>query len=153
MATKLLLYSVLLVIFYQNPTQESDVGIFLTTEQRKNCQNVRFTRNKKIKVCTPSNPIIISEDFVSVTDIINDEARSISYFNLKFSQRGYDKIKGVISQFAGIELVLIVDNTVVGFIKNTDQIVNKSLQIDGPLHSDEVTWVYERLQKATQYKK
>jgi hypothetical protein len=150
MATKLLLYSLLLTVFHQLPAQENNTGIFLTTEFHKNCKNLRSTRDKKIKVCTPLNPIILPEEFASITEITNDGVRKLSYFHLVLSQPGNDKLKNIINQLSEIDLVLVVDNTVVGFIKNKNQIVNRSLQIDGPLRSDDVKWVYERLQRVIQ---
>lgn len=149
----LLFFILALTVPYQTTAQENSVGIFLTQKLTKNCQNILFTRNKKIKVCTPEKPIIWSEEFAYITEIRIDEAQKLGYFNLFLSQKGYDKIKSVIEQLAGTELVLVVDNTVVGFIKNKDQIVNKSILIDGPAHSEELEWVFASLQKTIRPKK
>jgi hypothetical protein len=150
MVTKLLVYSLLLTVFHPLPAQENDAGIFLTAEFHKNCKNLRRTRDKKIKVCTPLKPIILPDEFSGITEIQNDNGTNLSYFYLILSQPGYDKLKNIIDQLSETELVLVVDNTVVGFVKNKNQIVNKSLRIDGPLRSDDVKWVYERLQRVIQ---
>jgi hypothetical protein len=89
----------------------------------------------------------LSEEFTGVTEITTDEANDFSSFALVLSHKGNDKIKKVIEQLAGTELVLVVDNVVVGFVKNKNQIANKSILVNGTAHSDELKRVFERLQK------
>jgi hypothetical protein len=146
-ANLFLFFIVAVTVPHRSATQENSVGIFLTQKLNKNCQRTLFTPDRKIKVCIPEKPIIWPEEFTGVTEIITDEANDFSSFALLLSHKGHDKIKRVIEQLAETELVLVVDNTVVGFVKNKNQIVNKSIQVNGTAHSGELKRVFERLQK------
>jgi hypothetical protein len=110
--------------------QEVSTGIFLTTKVKKNCQNILFTNDKKTKVCVTMNPIISAKDFVYITDIKKDIDNRHS-FNLIFSNEGYEKLKKLYAQLPNSEFALVVENVVIGYIKNLEMIKNKSLLIDG----------------------
>jgi hypothetical protein len=111
-------------------SQETSTGIFLTTKIKKNCQNILFTTDKKTKVCVTMNPIISAKDFVYITDIKKDIDNRFS-FNLIFSNEGYETLKKLYAQLPNSEFALVVDNSVIGYIKNLEVLKNKTLLIDG----------------------
>jgi hypothetical protein len=144
----------LLMTFPESVVQETSTGIYLTIHsKKKDCPHLVYSRNKKIKVCATLKPIVTINDFKSVTEIKQDLAANVSYFNLVLSQEGNDRLKNLITSLAGTELVLVVDETVVGLIKNKDQLVNRSIRIDGPATSDDVTLVFNKLKQLLAEKK
>jgi hypothetical protein len=151
MAANLVLFFVLIVAAaHETAAQENSMGIYLTVKSEKkynNCPKKLFTRDKKTLVCVTPKPIIAVGDFSYLTEIRNDMAINFSYFNLVLSQQGFDKVKSIIASLPGAELVLVVDENVVGFIKDKNQIVNRSIRLDGAANSEDVQWLHKRLKE------
>lgn len=103
--------------------------------------------NKKNMVVVPLKPIISGEEFTKVSDITHDARHKTTYFFLSFSNEGIDKLRDITTKVEGVQLVLVVNDTVIGYIKAMNEIVNKSIQINGPTNSPDVLWAHEHLEK------
>jgi hypothetical protein len=130
--------------------QQSTVEIYLpfkVEKKRDQCPNILYSRTKTTQVCVTSKPVISVTEFAYITEIINDNEKNYCYFNLIFTSSGYDKIKMISQTLPETEMVLTVNETVVGFIKNMDQISNRAIRIDGVANAEEVHWVHSRLKE------
>jgi hypothetical protein len=125
--------------------QENSIGIYVTTKLKQNCQKSLLSLNKKETICVTDNPVLSAGCFSKVTKLKENSLLDIYYFHLVFSESGYQKFKLLYTELPNAEFVLVVDNKVIGFIKNPDEIKNKSLQIDGDARSPELKWVHEKL--------
>lgn len=97
------------------------------------------------KVCIAPNAIIGHEEFAFITPIRNIQGRKTAYFNLVFTDKGFATLKKLYSELPASELVLVIDDKVVGNIKNMDVIRNRTLRIDGQANSPDLLWVHEHL--------
>lgn len=103
--------------------------------------------SKNNLVFVPLKPVISGDEFTSVSEIIHDSRHKTTYFYLSFSNEGINKLKDITKKVQGVKLVLVVNDTVIGYIKTMSEIVNKSIQINGPKNSPEVLWAHASLQK------
>jgi hypothetical protein len=151
MAVNLLLFLILALTFsHQMVAQENSAGIYLTIKANKkysNCPNKFYTRDNETIVCATTKPIITSSEFSHLTEIKNDPAINFSYFNLVLSQQAFDKVRNITASLPGSEFVLVVDEKVVGFIKDKNQVVNRAIQLNGSANSEDVQWIHEQLTK------
>ncbi len=158
MLLKLLAVVFLIVILTNSFAQGNSSGVFMTMEPSKN--NRDFAKkiltpdnNKNKALYVPLQPIISSDEFISVSEIINDPGNNESYFNLYFSNEGIAKLKDITTKLAGVKLVLIVNDTFIGDIEAKREIVNKSIQINGPFNSPDVLWAYTSLNEIIERRK
>lgn len=152
---KLFLFVLLITILNQAQGQEATAGIYITIKVNKNksgCPKELFAKDKKIRACVPIYPIISVNDFISLTVIKNDERKNFSYFSVQLSEEGFSKLKDVTQELPGSQLAFVVNETIVGFIKNISQITNKSIQVDGKANSEDVKWVHQELKKIIKLK-
>jgi len=135
MAAKLIIAKCLLLMALtpsRSPLVETNAGIFLVVKNEKICEKRVFNIDKKVKVCVTPEPILAVDNFTSVSSIVKRDSLGVNcYFNLGFSQTGMERLKKIYTTLPQAELVLVVDNTVVGFITNLNTIRNKSLAIEG----------------------
>ena len=127
--------------------QHVDIGIFVTIKFTKKCEYKLLTLNNR-KICVTSQPVLTVNDFAYITEIKKDPAGTY-YFNLGFSDQGFIKLKKLSAAFPDTQLALVINNTIVGFIKNLDVLRNKTLKIDAT--SDGKTGleaIHEKLLKA-----
>jgi hypothetical protein len=147
MRTCLLVF--LFSLFAEGVPQEKSIGIFMVMKdggkKNINCQKVLRSRNLKTSACIANTAVIGLEEFSSMTEIVNSVIRRKSSFDLILSPNGYNKLKKIITSLPENELVLIVDDTVVGFIENLEQISNRSIEIGGEVNSPDVQWAYDHL--------
>jgi hypothetical protein len=157
MAANLFLVFILaLTVSQPTAAQENSAGIYLTIKPDKkynNCPNKFSTRDNKTIVCATTKPIITAAEFSHLTEIKNDHAINFSYFNLVLSQQASDKVKNITASLADSEFVLVVDEKVVGFIKDKNQVVNRAIQLNGTANSEDVQWIHEQLTKIIKTKK
>ncbi len=64
-----------------------------------------------------------------------------------FSNEGVEKLRDITTKVEGVQLVLVVNNTVIGYIKTMSELVNKSIQINGPTNSPDVLWAHKSIKK------
>jgi hypothetical protein len=150
MPAKVIAWKCLLLCVLSNffaSAQKINTGIFLVTGKDNPCENVALNIGKTVKICITPEPIISIQDFNSVT-LINklDPVGHVCNFNLVLSPAGFDKIKKLYSKLPHASLILVVDGTGVGYIKNLDSFHNKSLKIDGNLK--DLTMIREKFEQA-----
>jgi preprotein translocase subunit SecD len=132
--------------------QENSTGVFMTMKASKNSNDFSKTistrdNSKKNTVVVPLKPIISGDQFTKVSEIIDDIRHNTTYFYLSFSPEGIEKLKDITTKVEGVQLVLVVNNIVIGYIKTMSEIVNRSIQINGPTNSPDVLWAHENLKK------
>ncbi len=123
-----LVCSVLLTI--EAPAQERRVGIFITTPLSKDCPNKLKTMDRK-EVCITQRPVIPRTDFLYITELV-ERTHANSYFHLVLSDSGFNKLKAISRDLPSAELVLVVDDAAVGFVRNLDRLKSGRLMIDAP---------------------
>lgn len=132
--------------------QENSTGVFMTMKASKNSNDFSKTistrdNSKKNAVVVPLKPIISGDEFTKVSEIINDTRHNTTYFYLFFSNEGVEKLRDITTKVEGVQLVLVVNNTVIGYIKTMSELVNKSIQINGPTNSPDVLWAHKSIKK------
>ena len=130
--------------------QENSSGVFLQMKPSKNTKDYTKTvqtRDGSKKFYVPPNPVIPAKEFTKVSELTNDVVIKSSYFALYFSQKGIDNLKIMASKVESGQLVLVVDDIVIGEIKAIGVALNRSIQINGPLNSQDVLWAHTSLKK------
>ena len=148
---KLLVLGLLITIFSTSYAQENSSGIFLKMKSsKKNSKGfgkIVSTQDgvKSKSVLVPEYPIVSTKEFVGISEITNDQKTNQSYFLLSFSEAGTIILKEL-TKTPGVEIVLIMENTVVGELK-PGEIRNKSIQLTGPVNSYDVLWAHTSIKK------
>jgi hypothetical protein len=148
---RLLVLGLLITIFSMSYAQENSSGIFLKMKtNKKNSKGygkvvLTQDRVKSKSVLVPENPIVPTREFVGVSEITNDQKTNQSYFLLSFSDAGIAILKEL-TKTPGVQIVLIMENTVVGELK-PGEIRNKSIQLTGPVNSYDVLWAHTSIKK------
>ena len=151
MRLKLLVLGLLITIFSTSYAQENSSGIFLKmNSNKKNSKGygkvvLTQDRVKSKSVLVPENPIVPTKEFAGISEITNDQKTNQSYFILSFSDKGTDILKDL-NKTSGVQIVLIMENTVVGELK-PGEIRNKSIQLTGPVNSYDVLWAHTSIKK------
>ena len=149
---KLLLTGLLLTTLINSLAQENSSGVFMIMKPSKNYEAYAKTvstrdNSKNNLVFVPLNPLISADEFNKVSEIIIDSKQNTTYFYLTLSNEGIKKLKDITTKVQGVKLVLVVNDTVIGHLKAMNQIVNKSIEINGPTGSSDVLWAHTRLKK------
>lgn len=151
MLLKLIALGLLITIFSSSNAQENSSGIFLKMKSGKKSSKgfgkivLTQDRIKSKSVFVPEKPIIPASEFTSVSEIINDQKKDQSYFQLSFSNEGTAILKELTTT-TDVNIVLIMENVVVGELK-AGEIRNKSIQITGPANSSDVQWAHTTIKK------
>jgi len=150
MIVKFFALGLLMTLMSNSFAQENSTGVFLTMKPSKNSQDFAKSistrdRSKQNMVFVPLKPIISGAEFTKVSDIVNDTRLNTTYFLLTFSPAGIEKLRDITTKVEGVQLVLVVNDTVIGYIKTMSEIVNKSIQISGPANSIDVIWAHQSL--------
>ncbi len=144
----------LIASFYYAPTSpvQPTSGIFITIKLENQKETKEFgrkvsTRDRKSNYYIPQQPLISSTEFSSVTAIIPDIKKFASYFYLKISKEGMNKLKAAALTFPESEFVLLIDDNVFGTIggnKEEDFLIPE-IMISGTYLSPDVSWAHQRL--------
>ena len=132
--------------------QDNSTGVFMTMKGNKNSSDFSkliSTRDnsKKNAIVVPLKPVISGDEFTKVSEIIDDARHNTTYFFLSFSNEGIEKLRDITTKVEGVQLVLVVNNTVIGYIRTMSELVNKSIQINGPTNSPDVLWAHRSLKE------
>ncbi len=149
---KLLTLGLFIVILNNSFGQDNSTGVFMTMKPSKNSNDFAKTistrdNSKQNMVVVPLKPIISGDELTKVSEIINDPSHNSTYFYLSFSNEGIEKLRDITTKVEGVQLVLVVNNTVIGYIKTMSELVNKSIQINGPTNSPDVLWAHKSLKQ------
>jgi preprotein translocase subunit SecD len=122
-------------------------GFYFVVEGKKNCPYVVFSFDEKRKYCLTKEPILNAAEFESVSEVQNDRARQLKFVNLQLTKKGFALIKKLTSQLPNKELLLVVNDHVVGTFNGANQVISRTIPISGSVDSQVVDWVYNQLKK------
>ena len=132
--------------------QVVEIGIFMTVKYDKNCEH-RLVSSDDKKFCLAPQPVITADDFAYITELEND-VDNIPYFSIAFTEQGVKKLKNLATAFPNNQLAMVVDNEIIGFIKNLDVLRNNKLRISGEGHVKlTLAVIHEKLSKVLSVKK
>jgi len=132
------------------------IGIFLriktdTKTDKVLCQRTIYSRDHLKNACILNSAIITQSDFVSVSAI--NRISGIKYFYLQLSPNGLKKLQMVLTTIPDAELILVVNDALVGTFNNLDQLKTRNIQITGGINSPDVDWIHDALSSALRLKK
>ena len=126
-----------------SPSQEkATTGFYIMIAEKGNCPQLFATRDKKQTYCVPRKPILDQGIFVSITEVKIKEKRK--YVDLYLSPKGMETLKSLVKNLPNATLILVVDDSVIGVLKNTD-VVGRFIRIDSDILSQELEWVHEHI--------
>lgn len=126
---------------------QDNTGFYIQTDKKLSCpQEVRTFDNVQA-FCIPNKPILDKTVFTSVSEIQTDAHRKRKYIDLQLSTQGMQSLKTVVSSLPNATIVLVVDNKVVGLLKNKD-VLGRFIRIDSDLVSKQIDWIHDHLKAA-----
>jgi hypothetical protein len=136
----------------QARAQDKRFGVFITVKYKKKCENQVVSLENK-KFCIADQPVLKREDLSYITDIKLDLA-SQHYFNLVFTEAGATKLRNLSIAFPNTQIVLVVDQTIVGFLKDLDILKSNVLKMTaGEQYTNNVEVVHEKLKSVLPVRK
>jgi hypothetical protein len=130
-----------IAVFVFPPLQEkANTGFYIMISEKENCPQKFATMDKKQTYCVPRKPILDQSIFVSVTDVKILEKRK--YIDLYLSTKGMDALKNLVKNLPNATIILVVDDKVIGVLRNTD-IVGRFIRIDSDILSKDLEWIHD----------
>ena len=131
---------------FQNSQEQSSTGFYvMISEKEKNCPQKFMTMDNKQAYCVPRKPILDRSVFVSVSEIRQLEKRK--YIDLYLSTKGMESLKNLVTNLPNASFILVVEDKVVGVLKNKD-VVGRFIRIDSDILSKDIDWVHDHLKKS-----
>jgi hypothetical protein len=132
--------------------QTSPIGIYVSVKTKKRCENPVIGLDNK-KVCLAPQPVLTLDDISHISPMKIDLANQ-SYFNLVFTEAGASKLRSLSIAFPNTKIVLVVDKTVVGVLKDLDVLKSNVLKMTGSTEPGKnLEFVYEKLKTALPVRK
>ncbi|HEY0654681.1 MAG TPA: hypothetical protein VGD65_16205 [Chryseosolibacter sp.] len=132
--------------------QESKLGVYITVKYSKKCENPAVNIENK-KFCLAPQPVLTKIDLAYMTEIKLDLAMQ-KYFTLVFTENGAEKLRNLAIGFPNTQIVLVVDDLIIGFLKDLDQLRSNSLKMTaGIQYGNNVEFVHEKLKAFVPVKK
>jgi hypothetical protein len=152
MVLKSILFLVLSGATIRAMPQSGSVGVYLTVKNKRNCEH-RLPSSDEKKYCVAAQPVITMGDFAYITEIEKDFSNK-PYFSIAFTDQGVTKLRNLATALPNNPLALVVDNMIIGFIKNLDVLRNNKLKISG---DEQITLtletIHEKFRKVLTVKK
>ncbi|MBL7854776.1 MAG: hypothetical protein JNL17_10265 [Cyclobacteriaceae bacterium] len=126
---------------------QNQAGFFFVLNSKKNCPQKVSSISGRQQYCIASEPIIRASEFESVSDLKKDE-RQHTYLELTLSEVGVANLRTLSARLPDSQLVLVVDDKVVGEFENLGRIVNRTIPISDKNNSGQMTWIRDRLKAA-----
>jgi len=128
----------MLFLFILNHTawgQQKETGIYFTVKCNRHVPSQTVLLTSK-SVCLTGNPIIISADFESVSEVrtVNDEV----HFDLKLTSKGYNRLLKIQTSFPNSELAFVVEGDVFIIYDTSKSKVQTILRIQRPSNNIEL---------------
>ena len=111
--------------------------------EKENCPQKFATIDNKQTYCVPRKPILDQRIFVSVTDVKVLKKRK--YIDLFVSTKGMETLKTLVKNLPNATLILVVEDKVIGILKNKD-IVGRFIRIDSDILSQDLEWVHDHIE-------
>jgi len=138
------LFSFLFLFFLHYCYAQDNTGFYIQIDKKTNCpQEVRTFDNVGV-FCVPQKPILDKTAFTTISEIQVDHAKKRKYIDLHLSAKGMDLLKTVVNSLPNATLILVVDNRVVGVLKNKD-VVGRFVRVDSDLVSQQIEWIHDKL--------
>lgn len=129
MVIKVVIFLVFSGMTIRSMAQNAEIGVFLTVKNKKNCEH-QLTSSDEKKICLAPQPVITGDDFAYITELENDVDHK-PYFSIAFTELGVKKLKNLDTAFPNNDLAMVVDNVIIGFIKNLDILRGNKIRISG----------------------
>jgi len=141
------IFSFLFLIILHNAYGQGNTGFYIQIDKKTNCpQEVRTFDNIGV-FCVPNKPILDKTVFTSISEIQVDHSKKRKYIDLHLSTKGMELLKTVVTSLPNSTLILVVDNKVVGVLKNKD-VVGRFIRVDSDLVSQQIEWIHDKLKPA-----
>jgi len=125
--------------------QQKETGLYFTVKCNKHVSAKLVILTSK-SVCLTNNPIILSNDFESVSKVMNVSDQV--YFDLKLTSPAYNRLLKIQTSFPNSELALVIEGNVFTIYKMTNTQAKSILRIQGPRNNiDLFILMQSRLQK------
>ncbi len=126
---------------------QDNTGFYIQTDKKSNCPQEVRTFDDVQAFCIPGKPILDRTAFTSISEIQTDLNKKRKYIDLHLSTKGMELLRTVVSSLPNATLILVVDNKVVGVLKNKD-ILGRFIRIDSDLLSKQIDWIHDKLKPA-----
>lgn len=141
------LFSILFLMILNYCYAQDNTGFYIQIDKKTNCpQEVRTFDNVGV-FCVPQKPILDKSAFTSISAVQVDYNKKRKYIDLHLSTKGMELLKTVVNSLPNSTLVLVVENKVVGVLKNKD-IVGRFIRVDSDLVSQQIEWIHDKLKPA-----
>jgi hypothetical protein len=138
------LFFCLLLVTTHYAYGQDNTGFYIQIDKKTNCPQEVRTFDNVGAFCVPNKPILDRTAFTSVSEIQIDQGKKRKYIDLHISTKGMELLKAVVTSLPNAKLILVVDNKVVGVLKNKD-IVGRFIRIDSDMVSQQIEWIRDRL--------
>jgi len=126
---------------------QDNTGFYVQIEKKTNCpQEIRTFDDVQI-FCVPNKPILDRTAFTTISEVKTDTNKKRKYIDLHLSKKGMDLLNTVVNSLPNATLILVVENKVVGVLKNKD-IVGRFIRIDSDPASRQIEWIHDKLKPA-----
>ena len=150
MKPQFLLFTWLIFATIYCAAQDNSSGVFLAMKASNSTagySKIVVPRDGTKEFNVPLDPVISPTEFFKVSEIVTDPVLRSTYFSLTFTQKGMNNLRAVFSKVKGTQLLLVVDNVVIGYVETLPSGTNRSIQIGGDFNSTDIYWAHERLSK------
>ncbi|HEY5826226.1 MAG TPA: hypothetical protein VIT44_17770 [Cyclobacteriaceae bacterium] len=142
-----IIFSFLFLVIFHHAYSQDNTGFYIQIDKKTNCpQEVRTFDNVGV-FCVPNKPILDRTVFTSISEIQIDHNKKRKYIDLYLSAKGMELLKTVVTSLPNSTLILVVDNKVVGVLKNKD-VVGRFIRVDSDMVSQQIEWIHEKLKPA-----
>ena len=139
--------SLVFVLSFLFGYSQDNTGFYIQIDKKTNCPQEVRTFDDVQAFCIPHKPILDRTTFTSISEIQTDLAKKRKFIDLHMSAKGMELLRTVVSSLPNATLILVVDNKVVGVLKNKD-IVGRFIRIDSDLLSKQIDWIHDKLKPA-----
>lgn len=110
--------------------QQYEPGFYLTQERTRDCEKtIKLSPRKKDFLCLTPKPIIDTNQFVSISDIVVDNTAGLSYADLTITEDAVRVLKALASSFRGSTMVLILNDRLAGILNYNESPFIRESQI------------------------
>jgi hypothetical protein len=127
---------------------QDNTGFYIQIEKKISCPQEVKTFDEVQTFCIPAKPILDRTVFTSISEIQIDAVHKRKHIDLFMSPKGSALLKTVVNSLPNATIILVVENRVVGFLKNKDIAGGTFVRIDSDLVSKQIEWIHDKLKPA-----
>lgn len=120
----------MVILFSTSAICQNDTGIFLTIKCGKKMPKQTVSLTLK-SVCLASNPIIVSSELESVTEVKENSQRHMIYFDLGISKKAAQTLRQLAVNLPSSTFALVVDKEVFSVFPASDLTGNSMFRFEG----------------------